>query len=116
MTGEMAKNFEGMVGFLVVPFTTVGGYDWAWHEYWNLPANVGVVTYQERQTQSFGPTALTVEKFRFDPNPAYEPAKDMKYVEWGFAKLDSLGIATHFKVENKNGEVFAFDLVSLTRA
>jgi len=116
MTGEMAKSFEGMVGLLVMPFTTVGGYDWAWHEYWNLAASVGVVTYQGSQMQSFGPTTLIVEMFRFDPNPAYEPAKDMKYVEWGFAKLDSLGIATRFKVEMKSGEVFTFELVRVTLA
>lgn len=115
LTGEMAKNFQAMVALLMLPFLSFEGYSWAWQEYWKLPGNVGVVTYQGSQTQSFGPTTLSVQKFRFEPNPAYEPAQNVKYVEWGFAQLDSIGVATHFKVEEKTGEVFRFDLVSVTR-
>lgn len=116
ITGEMLKSFQAMLGALMVPFTAFGGYSWAWQEYWKVPSDVGVVTYQGSQTQTFGITTLTVDKFKFVPNPLYEPAKDTNYVEWGFAKMGDLGIATHFKVENKKGEVFAFDLVSVTLA
>ncbi len=115
LTGEMAKNFQAMVAVLMLPFVSFEGYGWAWQEYWKLPSDVGVVTYQGSRTQSFGPTTLSVQKFRFEPNPAYEPAQNVKYVEWGFAQLDSIGVVTHFKVEEKTGEVFRFDLVSVTR-
>ena len=116
VTGEMAGYMEGTLGVLMVPFVAFGGYGWAWQEYWRVPSDIGIVTYQGSETESLGPTSLTVEKFRFDPNPLYEAAKDTKYVEWGFAKLDDLGIATHWKVENKKGEVLIFDLVSVTLA
>lgn len=115
LTGEMAKNFQAMVALLMLPFVSFEGYSWAWQEYWKLSSDVGVVTYQGSQTQSFGPTTLSVQKFRFEPNPLYEPAQDVKYVEWGFAQLDSIGVVTHFKVEENTGEVFRFDLVSVTR-
>jgi len=116
VTGEMLKSFQAMLGALMLPLTVFGGYNWAWREYWNLPSDVGVVTYEGSQPQTFGPTTLTVDRFKFVPNPLYEPAKDMNYVEWNFAKTGNLGIATHFKGENKEGEVFAFDLVSVTLA
>jgi len=116
VTGEMAGYMQGMLGLLMVPFATFGGYGWAWQEYWKVSSEVGVVTYQGSETKSFGPTTLAVEKFRFDPNPLYEPAKDTKYVEWVFAKIGNFGFATHFKAENKKGEVFTFDLVSVTLA
>jgi|GEM_PF-5238730 hypothetical protein len=109
---EYLSMYAGLIESVVfLPYVTFFGWNIDWTQ---VTSEIGTLTSIGSESRIYGETTLTVYKWRFTPNPIYEPLKDVSSIEVWQGQIGSYYLLTYFDETKKDGDYTRFELLEFT--
>lgn len=108
---EYLPYYDYIESLVLWPFATFN----AWNIYWEqVPPAIGNLKYMGSENRVYGEITLAINKWRFTPNPAYEPLEDISKIDLWQGQVGSYHLFTYLDATEKDGDYFRFELLELT--
>lgn len=108
----MLPYIEYQSEWLWYPFVYISSYEYIW----TGSTFVGNLELVATTQVSYGETTLKVNKYKFTPNPNFEPLKDLEKMEFDVAQLvENINLMTYYKLTFKDGSYHSYAVEELTR-
>ncbi len=93
------------------PFTYFFGWEIDWAEF---ASEVGTLQDMGWAVIHYPPSTLHIHKWRFIPNPLYDPFEELETIDVWLGQVGSYYILTYFKVTDDDSDYVKFELLELT--